>query len=239
VELNHGEAPSVHFVDERLEGRIFLGGHHFPHVELLEWDDIRLDQNLDGGCNDLIVGIQDFSDTLDFLAFLDTLEEYLGGVSWGHRAPEQCVVVEQHHHVWLDVQITELIEDFYDGHCRIPSREGGVVGHFELCANVLIEHSEACSHDTFEGKEVVLLSNECSINHFDGGWGHPLRIHQRGYGVIWGGKCHPFKKIVGGWIHREARPSMDSTLRAKELGECFDDMFAEGSNVSKIRARLQ
>jgi hypothetical protein len=159
---------------------------------------------LDGSCNDLIVGIWDFLNMLEFLALLDMVEEHLRGVSWGHRTPEQCVIVEQRHNVWLAIQILELIEDFDDGHHRIPSREGVVVGHLELCADIVIEHAEACLHNIFEGQEEILLSNKCSINHFDGDWGRPLRIYQRMSGVIWGGECHPFKKIVGGWIHQKA-----------------------------------
>jgi hypothetical protein len=91
----------------------------------------------------------------------------------------------------------------------------------------------------FKGQEVILVPNKCSINHFDGGWGRPLRIYRHRSRVIWDGKCHPLQKILGCWIHCKARTSVDSTLGVKELQECFDDVFSEGSDVSKIRARLQ
>jgi hypothetical protein len=41
AELNCSEVPLVSFVDERLEGRIHLGGHHFPCVEFLEWKNVQ------------------------------------------------------------------------------------------------------------------------------------------------------------------------------------------------------
>jgi hypothetical protein len=129
----------------------------------------------------------------------------------------------------------ELIEDSDDAHRQIPSREGGGIGHVELRADICIKHhAEACLHNILEGQEVILLSNECSLDHVDGGWGRPLRIYRRRSGVMWGGECHPFKKIIGGRINCKARPSVDGTLRAKELGEHFDNIFAEGANVSKI-----
>ncbi len=69
--------------------------------------------------------------------------------------------------------------------------------------------------------------------------GRPLRIYGRRSRVIWGDKCHPFKKMVGCRIHCEAQPTVDGALQEKELGECIDDKFAEGANVGKIQARLQ
>ncbi len=47
--------------------------------------------------------------------------------------PTQYVIVEQSHDVRLAIHILELIKDFDDGHCQIPSCEGGGVGHLN-CA---------------------------------------------------------------------------------------------------------
>jgi hypothetical protein len=68
------------------------------------------DRNADGNHNYLVVGIRNLSNSLDFLTLLNTVEKHLGRVARGHRAPEQCVVVKQRHHVGLALQILELVQ---------------------------------------------------------------------------------------------------------------------------------
>jgi hypothetical protein len=81
-------------VDECFEGWIHHGGHCFPRVKFLEGEDVSLDEDANGVCNDLLLRIQKFPNALDFLALLDTVEEHFEQVSGCHWAPEQGVISE-------------------------------------------------------------------------------------------------------------------------------------------------
>ncbi len=72
-------------------------------VKFLEQKHVGRDENTDSGGNDLVIGIQDLLDSLDLLALLNAVEEHLRRVSGGHGTVEQCVVIEQRHHVRLAV----------------------------------------------------------------------------------------------------------------------------------------
>ncbi len=51
------EATTIRLVEERLESRVCLDSHCFPCVEFLESEDVGLDKNADGICNDLFIEI--------------------------------------------------------------------------------------------------------------------------------------------------------------------------------------
>jgi hypothetical protein len=68
---------------EGLEGWVQLGGGRFPRVKILEGEDVGLEENADGICNDLVIRTWKFSDLLDFLTLLDAVEERISGKSVG------------------------------------------------------------------------------------------------------------------------------------------------------------
>jgi hypothetical protein len=67
-----------------LEGCVHLGSQRFPLVKFLEGEDVGLEENADGVCNYLVIGIWKLSNASDFLTLLDVVEEYFGQVSGGH-----------------------------------------------------------------------------------------------------------------------------------------------------------
>jgi hypothetical protein len=128
---------------EGLEGWVRLGGRRFPRVKFLEGEDVGLEENADGVCKDLVIGIWKFSNALDFLTLLDAVEEHFRQIGGGHWALEQGAVIKQRHNIRLSIRILELVEDYVDGHCRIPPRKGWGVRNLELGGNIHFKHAEA------------------------------------------------------------------------------------------------
>ena len=116
---------------------------------------------------------------LDFFALLNFVEEHFGRIDRSHCFTESDVVLEEHHHCRFAIQILKLGEDVEDGHGGVPPHEGRIVGNLVLCFNVCIEHPEARPLNILVGEKVVLLTEECCVNHFNGGRGHPLWIDCR------------------------------------------------------------
>jgi hypothetical protein len=88
---------------EGLEGWVHLGGRCFPHVKFLEGENVGLEENVDGVCNDLVIGIWRFSNALDVLTLLDMVVEHFRQVGGGYWASEQGVVIKQRYHIRLSM----------------------------------------------------------------------------------------------------------------------------------------
>jgi hypothetical protein len=134
-----------------------------------------------------------------------------------------------------------LAEDVDDGHRRVPPRQCGVVQHLELCRYIGIENAEARPHDVLIRQVVVLVTIKLRLGCFDGGSGNssPIGKNCHRTQIEWDGESRAFQKKVSGRVHREARPIMDGALGARKLRKCLHDVFLEGANIYKIRARLQ
>jgi hypothetical protein len=81
-------------MEESLEGLVHLSGQRFPHVKFFEEEDVGLEDDEDGVCNDLIIGIWKYSDLLDFSTLLYAVEKHFRPVGGSHWAPEQGVVIK-------------------------------------------------------------------------------------------------------------------------------------------------
>ncbi len=90
-------------MDERLEGWICLRGHRLPRVEFLQGDYVGLEEDAYGVSNDLLIGVREIADALDFLTLLDSVEEHFGRITCRHGTTEQRVVSMQRNHVWLAI----------------------------------------------------------------------------------------------------------------------------------------
>jgi hypothetical protein len=95
-----------------------------------------------------------------------------------------------------------------------PIREGGI-RNLALGSNICVEHADAHSGNALVQQELILVSKECGINHFDGSRGSPLRVHTCGTGVHGYYKRSAFTQKVGGGVHYKARPTMDGALWAE------------------------
>jgi hypothetical protein len=90
-------------VDERLEGRICLQGHHLPRVKFFEGEYAGLEEDAYGISNDLFIRVREIANALDFLTLLDSVEEHFGQIAGRHGTAEQRVIGIQCHHVWLAI----------------------------------------------------------------------------------------------------------------------------------------
>ena len=178
-----GEAASVRGLEKRLEGRPSFYDSRFPRVELLERKDIRSDENADGIRNDLFRCERYLPNDLHLLALLNSVKKHFRRTARRHRAPVQCFIFENCHHVWLTIRILELSQNVKDGHGRVPTGEVGIVRHFELGRHCFVEHAEAGAVDVEVRKEVVLCPDERRFDCFRVGGGSPFWVDGRGAGV--------------------------------------------------------
>ena len=162
-------------------------------------------------CNDLLLGVLEVANALDFLALLDSVEEHLGQIVGGHWAAEECVICVQHHHVRLAVQNMELAEDVDDGHRQVPPCQCEVIRHFELIRYIGIKHAEACPRDVLVGQVVVFVAVKRCLDRFHGGSGNARPTGKIAVGPGSGGmvKAAPSKRrYVAGSIARPDQPWM-------------------------------
>jgi hypothetical protein len=116
------------------------------------------------------------------LTLLNSVKHFWG---FGGRegALEQCVVVDQQHHIRLAVRSLELLKDQENTHQRVHPCHVLVVGNFELVGNVLVEHGETCSVDVGKQEVVIIIVFEAPVRHFDCRFGGKIAVHRKNAGI--------------------------------------------------------
>jgi hypothetical protein len=83
--------------------------------------------------------------------------------------------------------------------------------------------------DVLVRQEIILVSYECKIDHFDCSWRCELSVHWGWAWIAWYGKQIGFEEGVHVGGHGEAQSTVDVALWILQLLQHFDDMLVEGT----------